>query len=507
MPRRLTALLLSLSALTLPAAAAGAPAKESTAKRPTITRVTPMRLKVGDTLMLRGRNFSSRRTRNTVVFRAPNGRSVFAKPNRASGRRLVVRIPAAVARILGQGPTRIRLRVLSRRFSSFTPSRLSPVLVPVGSRRVAPLPPVAPGTPVPPVAPVADCTAGDFDGDLLSGSLEATLMTDPCVKDTDRDGIEDGFEFRSAVDLNNDEYQAPNQSLPYPGKRPYPNPLDPSDGGVDYDGDALSQAVEQGLWKVSTTAGTRTLSPLTYSDGLQYSVYENRAGHGDRRFPALPAAGYSKDLEFMAWATDRGYRDVYVDVHHPAKPAGVYRLLDANLDGTESPSERLQFDRDRDGYLSDDARDEDADGLSNAEETTRRLRASWWKSCYSGEAPYYVAYAGTEPADPDTDGDGVRDGADDQDHDDVPNLMELSRKAASGLDDTELGRECKVSKAVLSSFAGQEAPIYYHAGQYGRVDPFNPCMPDKSSRTCKRYVEFGAPWAPFDNSVEWLSLN
>ena len=31
--------------------------------------------------------------------------------------------------------------------------------------------------------------------------------------------------------------------------------------------------------------------------------------------------------------------------------------------------------------------------------------------------------------DADTDGDGVRDGADDQDHDDVPNLMELSRMA------------------------------------------------------------------------------
>ena len=49
------------------------------------------------------------------------------------------------------------------------------------------------------------------------------------------------------------------------------------------------------------------------------------------------------------------------------------------------------------------------------------------------EKPYYVGYPGTNLADGDTDGDGVRDGADDDDHDDIPNLMELSRNDASGL--------------------------------------------------------------------------
>ena len=34
--------------------------------------------------------------------------------------------------------------------------------------------------------------------------------------------------------------------------------------------------------------------------------------------------------------------------------------------------------------------------------------------------------------DEDSDGDGVRDGADDQDHDDVPNVMECSRVRAVG---------------------------------------------------------------------------
>ena len=171
-------------ALTLagvvPAAVAPAEAAKRAKPVPTVKRVTPMRLKVGDTLTLRGRNFSSRRTRNTVVFRAPNGRSAFAKPARASSRKLVVRVPAAVARILGPGPTRVRLRVLSGGFGSFTPRRLSPVLVPAGRGKVTPDVPGAPGAPGGPAAPgtpvtVRDCTPGDFDGDLLPGSQEAVV--------------------------------------------------------------------------------------------------------------------------------------------------------------------------------------------------------------------------------------------------------------------------------------------------------------------------------------------
>jgi hypothetical protein len=476
-------------------AGASAATSQSAKKRPAITRVTPMRVRVGAVLTIRGRNFSSKRRRNTVIFRASNGRTAFAKPTRASRRKLVVRVPTAAARLLGRRASRFRIRVLTnRRFSRFTSRRLSPVLVPsnVGSIEGG--------------APGLSCPAGDADGDLLAATLEATLKTDPCLPDTDRDGIEDGFEYRSAVDLNNDEYQQPNQSLPYPGKRPYPNPLDPSDGGLDYDGDSLGQNVEQRLWKYSTTS-PRSLSALTYSDGLQHSIYRHLPGQGDRRYPALPAVGYSKDTNFDAWASASGYRNVYVDVHHPAKPAGVYSLFDQNLDGVETNAERHFFDRDGDGYLSDDERDEDADALANADENSRRLVPSWWKACYSDEGPYYVPYAGTNIADPDTDGDGVRDGADDQDHDDVPNVMELSRIAASGINDTEQNRECKIEQGLEESLGAQEPPIYHHNGSYGRLNPFNPCLPDKNSRTCNRNVSFTSPWAPFDDSVDWLSLN
>ncbi len=46
----------------------------------------------------------------------------------------------------------------------------------------------------------------------------------------------DGYEYQPAVDLN---HYPTSPSLPYPGKRPYPNALDPSDAGTDYDGDGM----------------------------------------------------------------------------------------------------------------------------------------------------------------------------------------------------------------------------------------------------------------------------
>ena len=69
-----------------------------------------------------------------------------------------------------------------------------------------------------PTAPDGDCDADgvkngvdlDDDNDLLADGLELSLVLDPCVGDTDGDGVEDGFEYQSAIDLNNDDYQSPN---------------------------------------------------------------------------------------------------------------------------------------------------------------------------------------------------------------------------------------------------------------------------------------------------------
>ena len=157
-------------------------------------------------------------------------------------------------------------------------------------------------------------------------------------------------------------------------------------------------------------------------------------------------------------------------------------------------SERHHFDFDEDGLLSDDERDEDADGLTNYDEAHGRLLPAYWTACYTKEAAYPVPYAGTGLTDPDSDGDGVRDGADDQDHDDVPNLMEMSRNAASG---RTIANSCDDAGATVSA-----------TPERGWVNPFNPCLPDRSSRTCARHPDLGARYAPFDpNTPRYLVLN
>jgi hypothetical protein len=135
MRRLLPICLLALSAAALlPAAPASS---ENGASSPSIRRVTPMRISVGNLLTIRGRNFKRSRNANTIIFRGPNGRSAFAKPRRASRKKLVLVVPTGVSHLLaadetGQKPTRLKLRVLSGIFSEFTPPRLSPVVTPAG---------------------------------------------------------------------------------------------------------------------------------------------------------------------------------------------------------------------------------------------------------------------------------------------------------------------------------------------------------------------------------------
>ena len=520
--------LLALSATALVVSVPAAPAAKKKASTPSITRVMPMRISVGARLTILGKNFKSERKANTIIFRAPNGRSAFAKPRRASRRKLVVVVPSAVARLLGGSvnnpqPTRLKLRVLAGKFSAFTTRRLSPVVTSFGSGD-------GPGGGSPgggspgggsggggstgggstgggPAA-AACASSADHDGDMLPNALEAELTTDPCLADTDGDTVADGYEYKSAVDLNNDDYQEPNQSLPYPGKRPYPNPLDPSDAGIDFDGDTLQLFSEQSLWLISSDPAGRTLdNPLSYSDGLQHSIYEFRPGQGNRRFPSLPAAGYAKQADFAGWAAAAGYRtDLHVpDPDNPGQYL-VRDLFDFDLNPA-TPEADLHYDLDGSGFLSDQERDEDADGMINFDENTGRTQAGWWSSCYAAETPYYITYTDTDLADPDTDGDGVRDGADDQDHDDLPNVMELSRIDASGHDDTEGGQQCQLAEAIEDLFTNVDPPHYWHPDDYGRVNPFNPCLPVTHSRTCNRFPSFDQKWAPFDQSPNWYALN
>jgi hypothetical protein len=472
-------------------------------KAPVITSIAPTAVAVDQKLTIRGRYFKAGRYKNTVAFKRDKGKAVFVKAEVATKKMIRVTIPGKLVpqmavRDGSPVPTSFRLRVLAKRFGkTFTKGKLVPLIGP----------PVPPNPEPPKVDPDGDCDSDgvkngvdtDDDNDLLLDSAEKGLPypLDPCKFDTDGDGVGDGFEFRSARDLNNDEYQNLNVFLPFPGRRPYPNPLDPKDAHTDFDGDSLTLAEEHSLWKYTLAHGSAAPTPeqlnapaaaLTYSDGAQYSVY--RQVHGDdRRSPALAAAGYVKEGQFHQWLQQNGY---WV-IHRPnaGEPNSSGPILDVNRDGAVSASfsaahdinETHYLDDDGNGWLSDDERDEDADGLSNWDETHGRMQPEWWVGKYKREKPFRITYAGTRVDNPDTDGDGIFDGADDQDHDDVPNIVELSRKANTGrdYDPTDLAVEL-----------GNPSPTF------GRVQPFNPCEPFTGSRTCPRHIPFVNAWAPFD---------
>jgi IPT/TIG domain len=461
--RRIVIICLTLAAaalLVLPAAAsaAGAPAPE-------ITRVQPMRVSIGGTLTITGRRFKAARLRNTVIFRNTEGRTALVKPRRATSTRLVLRVSASVARLLRvsgsrQRPTRLKLRVLAGKFSKFTPRRLSPVVTAAGSAD-GPGGGGGGGTVV-----VCDSDA-DHDNDLLPNSLELSMGTDPCLADTDNDQMSDGWEYYSARDLNI-------KAVPYPGKRPFPNALDPSDGGpagttwsnVDFDGDGLTSLEEYRAWRysgsefdASKAGGIDLESPLGYSDGTKFS-----------RASAVPSAPIFRGPSYGLPAPGYAFPATY-DLHG-------------------------------DGAWRDDERDADGDGLSNFLEAVRGPgKPAWWQGYFSQDTKkadpwpkpattcgqefgYFTArpFAELDMADPDVDGDTLLDGEDDQDNDDFNNITELYEIAYDL--DGDGGFTC-------GTITYESVDMDPGAG----VDPwginaFNPCAPNPSSRTCQ-------DWKPF----------
>jgi hypothetical protein len=469
--------LVAAALLVLPAAASAAPTKSAQASTPKITRVQPMRVSVGRTLTITGRRFKSVRRKNTIIFRSSNGRTAFAKPRRATSRKLVLTVPAAVSRLLTvsggrQRPTRLKLRVLAGKFSKFTPRRLSPVVTAVGDGDGVPGP-GGPG-PGPGDGGGAVCDTPDHDGDLLGNALELAIGTDPCLADTDKDQMTDGWEYHAAKDLNI-------KAVPYPGSRPFPNALDPSDGGapgatfsaVDYDGDGLTTLEEYRAWRYTGSSfvpsmggGTDLESALGYSDGTKFSRSSSTPS-----VPAWRSASYGLTPPPQAFpATYNFFGDV------------AWR---------------------------DGERDADADGLSNRLESARGPSSNrWWdgfwsskrfepaikpwnEEVYCGLRPGYFdqrAFAELNLADPDVDGDRLLDGEDDQDNDDVTNIVELYETefrqggAPYDLDGNGQPAWCGYLPGVVPTinFGGSDVP----------VNAMNPCVPNPNSRTCSDYIPF-----------------
>jgi hypothetical protein len=495
---RRAGLMAGLTALLVPAA----PATADAAKAPIVKRVTPKRVFVGETMTIRGRYFRPGIGKNTVAFKRKGAKVVLVRADKSTRKMLKVKLPKRLekALLVSNGvpvATRLQIRVMSTRFGRrYTSRAVSPI--------VGPEKPPAP--PAPPAAdPDGDCDTdgqingvdGDDDNDLLADALENQLKLDQCKPDSDGDGVTDGYEYQSARDLNDDEYQELQTILPAPEKRPYPNPLF-ADANVDYDGDSLRLGQEYALWKAyrDPAAG---LNDLVYSDGNQYSAY-NRDATGRRPGSLVGPDPNAKYADFIGWATATGYGTVWLPrgsgISGDLAAPGFFELRDLNQDGGPlAAHEERYFDFDLDGKLSDDERDEDADGLTNYDEATGRNTSRYWAACYTTEKPYPITYAGTDLVDADSDGDGVRDGADDQDHDDLPNLMELSRRAAA-------------FPRARDGSCGKDTGVPNRLPVHGRVNPYNPCLPYADSRTCERHPSIESPYAPFDPSApNYLVLN
>jgi IPT/TIG domain len=492
--------LAALTALLVPAVAGTATADAAKRKKPrspVVTKITPKTVFVGETLTIRGRHFVRGINKNTVAFKRRGAKAVFVKAEKGTTKLLQVVLPKSLEKVLPvvngtPVATKLQVRVLSKRFGKRFTSRSSSPLV--GPER-------PPAPPTPPAAdPDADCDGdgqvnrvdGDDDNDLLLDEKERSLKLDACAWDSDRDQVSDGYEHFSARDLNDDEHQEPNDFLHAPERKPYPNALDGTDGGLDHDGDSLTLKEEYDLWKLTGAP----LSPMSYSAGEQYSV-SARDGAG-RRTPTLAAVGYAKQDDFLNEAAKSGYgivalADVGTDLWDPQadwwETRQFFNLLDIDRSGgaatpagagAPSEGERVYYDNGN-GYLDDGERDEDADGLTNFDETRGCMVRGHWDGLYDKETPFPLGFADVSHVDADSDGDGVLDGADDQDHDDVPNLMECSRLLASG----------------LAADSGDAEEPRDNLPAKGFVNPFNPCLPHIESRTCPQYVELGGGFAPF----------
>jgi hypothetical protein len=327
--------LLCLTALLLVAV----PAADARKPRPYVKSVTPLSASVGEEMTIKGFYFTPGYAENTVVFVSRDGRVAYVKSEHSTKKTIKVIVPKKIQRLLPKDdnglriPTKFRIKVIARRMSRLGKKKLAqPVIGPdVGGDCDKD------GVPNP--------SDPDDDADFLPDSVEKTARTNPCVGDSDGDQLLDGWEYMSALDLNDN-------ALPFPGKRPYPNALF-ADAGVDHDGDGLHSWIEHRLW---WEGGHKY--PLDYSDGDQTTA---------------------------------------------PTPVGA----------------AIWNDWDYNGILSDDERDWDNDGLANVYEY------------FSGDfLPWEPSFPGTlrpNIMDPDTDGDGLLDGYDDQDHDDLSNIEELSR--------------------------------------------------------------------------------
>jgi hypothetical protein len=373
---------------------------------PTIKEASPGRLGIGDTLTITGTRFRKGKNKTTVVFKRTGGRAVFVKVPSATTTKLSFVVPAKLLPFLAQKkgkpvPTRFRLRVLASRFAKrYTPVKGSPV---IGARAIG-----GQGT-------KDDCDGdkienakdADDDNDLLDDELEAQLKTDPCKRDSDEDGMSDGWEHLSAVDRNG-------KALPAPLAKPYPNALFKEGNEVDHDGDGLSDAAEYAAW---ATYGGGVLRPKSADPYVSQLSYSGGNPSSDGRARVAPDYAYAD-------------RDGNLFLSDLERDADGDRIPNIDEGGSKEIAGVAKPSADEPRYLDF--------GVFTALyiDKVAKLGDQGIECGGINQIPYYCLDQAQPKIDvqrvdsldwltPDSDGDGIRDDEDDVDHDDVPNLEEF----------------------------------------------------------------------------------
>lgn len=106
----------SLAALLVAPGTADAAKKKP--KSPVITSVSPMNATVGQTLIIKGKNFRKGKGKNSVGFKRDGAAIVFVRAGVSTTRVMAVKLPAKLEKVLyGGQPGVFRLRVLAKRFA------------------------------------------------------------------------------------------------------------------------------------------------------------------------------------------------------------------------------------------------------------------------------------------------------------------------------------------------------------------------------------------------------
>ena len=340
-------------------------------------------------------------------------------------------------------------------------------------------------TPSAPAVAAADCDGDgqpdtvdvDDDNDLLPDTTEAAIGTNPCNADSDGDGMQDGWEYQSAIDLNTGSCPQPSGRYPVPcaaamptlsKHRAYPNPLDGTDGGTDYDGDWMTAGEEYQGWLHKATSDP-TYRALTGTKGMWYSAGKQS----------------SVDTAVSATCIGMAVPDPFngnMVAHSSAGPTAATRTSTRPTARRSSPSTRCT--RSTGGTGTGASTTASATRTATSSRTSRRRTASC-PAPASGR-PRRASRSSSRATtardwlDPDSDGDGDNtvDGLDDQDFDDFLNVEELVSRNADVAD-----KDNKYTGAVTGLW----------------VDPFNPCLPYIESRTCPTAMPLGNPgaWRPF----------